>query len=196
MANLPEEERRSIFRSYLVEDAPILIQQPIAWTNQESIDSFLLLKKEVGDDDSGQRLLEEARRVFYEENSFIIFWNSLDRFLDDLLGRWPDAIPVKSLVRKITIRIERHECGCGNLVEYLQHARCLAESSTLESVTFEWWDSWRHRKATNAKGESDDNDANSGDDSGGESDDTLTKSLSIDGIWSSDEEEASVSPQC
>ncbi|RSL40046.1 hypothetical protein CEP54_016204 [Fusarium duplospermum] len=54
---LPEHERRS---------------EPIAWTNHESIDSLFLLKNEARDNEAGQRLLQEARQVFYEENSFIV----------------------------------------------------------------------------------------------------------------------------
>ncbi|KAL6351833.1 hypothetical protein LRP88_14884 [Fusarium phalaenopsidis] len=110
---LPEHERRSVFRAYLAEETPVLIQEPITWTSQESIDAFLLLKNEARDNEAGQRLLQEARQVFYEENSFIVLWSDLDRFFGDLLGRWADAVPVKSLVRRIIVRVERHECGAG-----------------------------------------------------------------------------------
>ncbi|KAH8669235.1 hypothetical protein BGZ61DRAFT_498078 [Ilyonectria robusta] len=180
---LPEDERRNVFREYLVEKTPIVIQQPIAWTSQESIDSFLLLKNEVRDNESGKRLLQEARQVFYEENSFIVFWSDLDRFLDDLLGRWTDAVPVKSLVRRITVRVERHECGCGNLAEYLQHARYFAKSPNLESISFEWWDSWRHWKANDVEEESVGDDTDNDDASGDESDGTLKESSSIGSVW-------------
>ncbi|RSL78545.1 hypothetical protein CEP52_017622, partial [Fusarium oligoseptatum] len=68
---LPENERHTVFRAYLAEKTPILIQEPISWTSHKSIDSFFLLKNEARDNEAGQRLLQEARKVFYEENSFI-----------------------------------------------------------------------------------------------------------------------------
>ncbi|KAJ3453527.1 hypothetical protein MRS44_017774 [Fusarium solani] len=173
---LSEHERRNVFRSYLAEKTPILIQEPIAWTSQESIDSFLLLKNEARDNEAGQRLLQEARQVFYEENSFIVLWSDLDRFFGDLLGRWTDATPVKSLVRKITVRIERHECGCGNLGDYLQRTRHFA--TNLESITFEWWDSWKHWEANNIEEESV-GDGTDDDESGR----TLKESSSIGSVW-------------
>lgn len=153
-----------------------MIQEPIAWTSHESIDSFLLLKNEARDNEAGQRLLQEARQVFYEENSFIVFWSGLDRFLGDLLGRWTDATPVKSLVRKITVRIERHECGCGNLGDYLHRTRHFA--TNLESITFEWWDSWKHWESNNIEEESVGDDID--DD---KSDGTLKESCSIESVW-------------
>ena len=173
---LPEHERRSVFRAYLAEKTPILIQEPIAWTSHKSIDSFLLLKNEARDNEAGQRLLQEARQVFYEENSFIVVWSDLDRFFDDLLGQWTDATPVKSLVRRITVRIERHECGCGNLGDYLQ--RTCHFATNLESITFEWWDSWKHWEANNIEEESV-GDGTDDDESGR----TLKESSSIGSVW-------------
>ncbi|KAJ3453609.1 hypothetical protein MRS44_017856 [Fusarium solani] len=173
---VPEHERRSVFRAYLAEKTPILIQEPIAWTSHESIDSFFLLKNEARDNEAGQRLLQEARQVFYEENSFIVLWSDLDRFFGDLLGRWTDATPVKSLVRKITVRIERHECGCGNLGDYLQRTRHFA--TNLESITFEWWDSWKHWEANNIE-EKSVGDGTDDDESGR----TLKESSSIGSVW-------------
>ncbi|SCO54726.1 uncharacterized protein FFNC_15639 [Fusarium fujikuroi] len=101
-----------IFRDYLVRENPIYIDGPGDWLNV--IDKLLTLVKEVlGFEGNAFRLLEEARRIFYVENHFIISFNNLGIFLDDALGTWAcDMDPVETLVQRLTIRIPRGEpCG-------------------------------------------------------------------------------------
>ncbi|KAJ3454992.1 hypothetical protein MRS44_013592 [Fusarium solani] len=159
---LPEHERSSVFRAYLAEKTPILIQEPIAWTSHESIDLFLLLKNEARDNEAGQRLLQEARQVFYEENSFIVLWSDLDRFFDDLLGRQD---------RKARVWMWK-PWGLS-----AAHPP-LCRVPNLESLSFEWWDSWKHWKVNNVE---EDSVGDGTDDD--KSDGTLKESSSIDSVW-------------
>ncbi|SPJ87903.1 uncharacterized protein FTOL_12372 [Fusarium torulosum] len=138
ICRMPSDDRRAILSRYLVEDGPVPIQEPIAWSDEESIGRFLSLKKVLGEDESRKHLLLEARRAFYEENSFIICLGGFSRFLDDMLGDWEDSVPVEMLVHDLTIRIEREECQCGQLMEYVQRLSYFAKMPQLRRVLFEW----------------------------------------------------------
>ncbi|KAF4963790.1 hypothetical protein FSARC_8216 [Fusarium sarcochroum] len=131
-------DRRAILCKYLVKETPVLVQEPIAWSNEESIGRFLLLKKLLNEDKSRQHLLLEARRVFYEENSFVIYLSGLSRFLDDMLGDWDDTVAVEMLVRDLTIKVEREKCQCGQLMEYMQRLSYFAKMPQLQRIVFEW----------------------------------------------------------
>ncbi|KAJ4148673.1 hypothetical protein NW765_016383 [Fusarium oxysporum] len=78
ISKMPSDDRRAVLCKYLVKEDPVVVQEPIAWSDEESIGRFLLLKRFLNNDESRRHLLLEARRVFYEENSFII---SLARIL-------------------------------------------------------------------------------------------------------------------
>ncbi|KAL3587962.1 hypothetical protein FPOAC2_14013 [Fusarium poae] len=135
--DMPSDDRRSLFRKYLVnKDKPILVQEPIAWSDDESIGMFLRLKKSL-DDESKKHILLEARRVFYEENSFVLLLSGLSRFLDDMLGDWEDAVPVEMLVRDLKVKVERNECQCGNLLDYIQRLTYFAKMPQLQKIAFE-----------------------------------------------------------
>ena len=137
--DMSSDDRRSLFQKYLVnKDKPVLLQEPIAWSDDESIGRFLLLKKFLDDDDSKKHLLQEARRVFYEENSFVLTLSGLSRFLDDMLGDWEDAVPVEMLVRDLTVKVERNECQCGQLLDYIQRLTYFAKMPQLQKIAVEW----------------------------------------------------------
>ncbi|OBS15604.1 hypothetical protein FPOA_13552 [Fusarium poae] len=137
--DMPSDDRRSLFHKYLVnKDKPILVQEPIAWSDDESIGRFFLLKKFLDEDESKKHLLLEARRVFYEENSFVLLLSGLSRFLDDMLGDWEDAVPVEMLVRDLTVKVERNECHCGQLLDYIQRLTYFAKMPQLQKITVEW----------------------------------------------------------
>ncbi|RSL45855.1 hypothetical protein CEP54_014098 [Fusarium duplospermum] len=136
---LPESKRHRLLRQCLVETAPLVIRHPIYETYQQSIHCFRLLKERFEDTSSGQRLIQEARRIFYEENSFVVFWAGLNHFLEDILGHWTNAISVKLLVRRVTVKVGRHECPNAGLAEVLSHFSALDNCPNLESISFEWW---------------------------------------------------------
>jgi hypothetical protein len=138
ICRMPSNDRRAILCKYLVKETPVLVQEPIAWSNEESIGRFLLLKKLLNEDKSRQHLLLEARRVFYEENSFVIYLSGLSRFLDDMLGDWDDTVAVEMLVRDLTIKVEREKCQCGQLMEYMQRLSYFAKMPQLQRILFEW----------------------------------------------------------
>ncbi|GKU08791.1 unnamed protein product [Fusarium langsethiae] len=139
MCDMPSDDRRSLFSKYLVnKDKPIFVQEPIAWSDNESIGRFLLLKKFLDEDKSKKHLLLEARRVFYEENSFVIMLGGLPRFLDDMLGDWQNAVPVEMLVRDLTVKVEKDECQCGELLEYIQRLTYVSKMPQLQKVVVEW----------------------------------------------------------
>lgn len=138
VCSMPSNDRRAILCKYLVKETPVLIQEPIAWSNEESIGRFLLLKKLLNEDKSRQHLLLEARRVFYEENSFVIYLSGFSRFLDDVLGDWDDIVAVEMLVRDLTIKVEREKCQCGQLMEYMQRLSYFTKMPQLQRIVFEW----------------------------------------------------------
>ncbi|KAJ3454275.1 hypothetical protein MRS44_018267 [Fusarium solani] len=172
IARFSSDDRRAILCKYLTDEKPIVIQEPIAWSDEKSIGRFFLLKKFLEADESRQQLLQEARQVFYEENAFIVSWAGFSRFLDDMLGDWIEAAPVESLVRDLTVIVERHECQCGQLMEYMEHASHFAKLPQLQRISFEWRDSFGGA-GVDASGrstplrydiENDANDANDADD--------------------------------
>ncbi|KAK2923346.1 MFS transporter superfamily [Fusarium oxysporum f. sp. vasinfectum] len=139
ISKMPSDDRRAVLCKYLVKEDPVMVQEPVAWSDEESIGRFLLLKRFLNNDESRRHLLLEARRVFYEENSFIISLAGFSRFLDDMLGDWEDAVAVEMLVRDLTIKVERQDCECGQLMEYIQRLSYFAKMPQLQKFTIEWY---------------------------------------------------------
>ncbi|KAF5701667.1 hypothetical protein FMUND_13793 [Fusarium mundagurra] len=199
ISNMPSDDRRAVLRKYLVNEDPITMQEPVAWSDQESIGRFLLLKRFLDNDRSRQHLLLEARRVFYEENSFIIPLDGFSRFLDDMLGDWEDTVAVEVLVRDLTIKVERQDCECGQLMEYIQRLSYFAKMPQLQKITVEWFTPTRNidealpcdwstlSSGNSSKGTSlhSATDGDSTSENGG-SNETLRWETSDDDIWSLD----------
>ncbi|KAL9572193.1 hypothetical protein ACKAV7_003681 [Fusarium commune] len=139
ISQMPSDDRRAVLCKYLVKEGPVVVQEPIAWSDEESIGRFLLLKRFLSKDESRKHLLLEARRVFYEENSFVISLSGFSRFLDDMLGDWEDAVAVEMLLRDLTIKVERQDCQCGQLMEYIQRLSYFAKMPQLRKITIEWY---------------------------------------------------------
>ncbi|WKT54265.1 hypothetical protein QSH57_004849 [Fusarium oxysporum f. sp. vasinfectum] len=201
ISKMPSDDRRAVLCKYLVKEDPVVVQEPIAWSDEESIGRFLLLKRFLNNDESRQHLLLEARRVFYEENSFIISLSGLSRFLDDILGDWEDAVAVEMLVRDLTIKVERQDCQCGQLMEYIQRLSYFAKMPQLQKFTIEWYtppknvddglpydwstlSSSNSSKGTSLHSVTDDD----GTYQNGGSNETLRWETSDDDIWSLDED--------
>ncbi|KAF4468485.1 hypothetical protein FALBO_4602 [Fusarium albosuccineum] len=189
---LPGSERRRVLRQHLVEIEPLIIQHPIYGTYQDSIRCFAMLKERAGADEFEQRLLRDARQMFYEENSFIVFWDGSGRLLGDILGHWDDVIPVNALVRRITVKISRREFPNGRLVDVLGYISALSNLANLESISLEWWDPTGPLKAIMEELDVGGGDVDPADDSGAESDRTLRNPFSDD-AYASDENESRTS---
>ncbi|KAF5974098.1 hypothetical protein FBULB1_7930 [Fusarium bulbicola] len=203
---LPSDTRRAILHKYLVTEEPILMQEPTGWSNEESIKRFILLKELLKEDESRRNLLLEARRVLYEENSFIIYFDDFPRFLDDMLGNWEGAAAVETLLRHLTVRVRRDECQCGQLMKYMQHASYFAMMPRLQRISFEWFDPSKDLNDADDRYASDGEGSLSScscgkrpvthsvwedgctDGSGGSSDTLRWESSDDDGIWSLDED--------
>ncbi|KAF5988544.1 hypothetical protein FBULB1_1420 [Fusarium bulbicola] len=203
---LPSDTRRAILHKYLVTEEPILMQEPTGWSNEESIKRFILLKELLKEDKSRRNLLLEARRVLYEENSFIIYFDDFSRFLDDMLGNWEGAAAVETLLRHLTVRVKRDECQCGQLMKYMQHASYFAMMPQLQKISFEWFDPSKDLNYADNRDAPDDDSSLSScscgkrsithnfweddcTDGSGDSSDTLRwESSEDDGIWSLDED--------
>ncbi|KAF5664044.1 hypothetical protein FHETE_7253 [Fusarium heterosporum] len=182
---LPSDTHRAVLHKYLVNEEPILMQEPTGWSNEESVKRFILLRELLKEDKSRRHLLLEARRVFYEDNSFIVYYDNLSRFLDDMLGNWEDAAAVETLVSDLRIRVKRDECRCGQLMKYMQHASYFTTMPQLQKVTFEWSDLPKDVDGDN--GDDSLSDESCWDDSG-DSSDTLRWEMSDDDVpWSLDE---------
>lgn len=137
-AALPEEERfkrwEEIFREcdgsflddfYLYEVAHF-----------EFFHSFKVLNRQMGHDTTGRRLVQEARRYFYERTSFVFSADWIDRFLADQLGTWDNAVPVEKLVRCVTIRVDRRRMDGSKIAQYLHH---LLQLTNIETLKVEVW---------------------------------------------------------
>ncbi|KAH7187342.1 hypothetical protein DER44DRAFT_680614, partial [Fusarium oxysporum] len=59
--------------------------------------------------------------------------------LYDMLGDWEDAVAVEMLVRDLTIKVERQDCQCGQLMEYIQRLSYFAKMPQLQKFTIEWY---------------------------------------------------------
>ncbi|KAH7113513.1 hypothetical protein EDB81DRAFT_670215 [Dactylonectria macrodidyma] len=138
-AKLDGVNRRGIFCQHLASEEYIEMHQFMDLSKVDAIRALLLFRKEFGTSRLGQQLSQEAKQVFYEENHFLVGLNDLDDFLRDILEDWGDAIPVKSLVRNLTVMVERHGCKCGHLADFLQQARIF---NNLDSISYEWRDCW------------------------------------------------------
>ncbi len=45
ISKMPSDDRRAVLCKYLVKEDPVVVQEPIAWSDEESIGRFLLLKR-------------------------------------------------------------------------------------------------------------------------------------------------------
>ncbi|KAH6949679.1 hypothetical protein BKA56DRAFT_499532, partial [Ilyonectria sp. MPI-CAGE-AT-0026] len=133
-AALPKDTRRNGFRKCLVENELIEFDGFVEWQHCKAIYTFLLFKEHLEGNEIGQQLIQEARQIFYEENSFMLSSTLLQWFLSDPLGGWEKSTPVKSLVRDITIRVDRRHCRGEDMVPSLQEA---FQFTDLERVSIE-----------------------------------------------------------
>lgn len=130
-AALSKDGRRNTFRRWLVENEPIEVDGFIEWQCCKAIRTFLLFKDHLEGNVMGQQLIHEARQVFYEENRFIMSSTLLDQFTSDSLGSWEKPVAVESLIRDITIRVDRRYCESENLALNLGGAFRLTDAERI-----------------------------------------------------------------
>ncbi|KAH7169615.1 uncharacterized protein B0J16DRAFT_273691 [Fusarium flagelliforme] len=86
---------------------------------------------------TGGRPLDDIAKMPSDDRRAVLC-NGFSRFLDDMLGDWEDAVAVEMLVRDLTIKAERQDCQCGQLMEYIQRLSYFAKMPQLQKITIEW----------------------------------------------------------
>lgn len=130
-AALSKDGRRNTYRRWLVENEPIEVDGFIEWQRCKAIRTFLLFKDHLEGNAMGQQLIHEARQVFYEENRFIMSSTLLNQFMSDSLGSWEKPATIESLIRDITIRVDRRYCESENLALNLDGAFRLTDAERI-----------------------------------------------------------------
>ncbi|KAH6876894.1 hypothetical protein B0T10DRAFT_465008 [Thelonectria olida] len=118
-ASLSKDGRRHTFRRCLVEDEPIEFDGIFEWQCCRAVYTFRLFMEHLNGDEAAQQLIQEARCVFYEENTFVMSSNWLNQFLNNKLGNGEKPASVESLVRHITVQVDRRYCNATNLASSL-----------------------------------------------------------------------------
>jgi len=112
-ASLPPRQRQAIFRSHLVQKRPVIIEEGDDDNDlNPHIASGVLLRQQhfMGDDDTGKRLVEEAREIYYGENHFNVRLHWLREFMSDYLGDHETKVPIAPFIKKeITIVADLHD---------------------------------------------------------------------------------------
>lgn len=98
------EERRTWFRAHLVADKILELRRSRASEPEPAERALrnLLARAETGKLE--KHFAEEARQVFYEENTFVVRSDILETFLEGSYGDEAGGTPVCDLVRGLTIK--------------------------------------------------------------------------------------------
>ncbi|KFG77525.1 ankyrin repeat domain protein 17 isoform a [Metarhizium anisopliae] len=104
LARKSAEERRTWFRGFLVADRPLELCESRVPESEpvERALRFFMAKAEIRGLE--RQFAEEARRVFYEENTIVVWSGVLESFLEGSYGDNASDIPVCDLVRQTTIK--------------------------------------------------------------------------------------------
>ncbi|KAI5456106.1 hypothetical protein BGZ63DRAFT_429165 [Mariannaea sp. PMI_226] len=156
-AKLDGEVRQQVFSQHLKTDDVVEMYKFMDLSKLDATHSFLVLRGQFGNTEVGKQLAEEARKVFYEQNQFLVWLPDLEDFLDDIL-EGDDADFVAKSVRRITILIDRHQCCCENLMDPFQRTASLICHGNLLSITYKWRNCWEPYE-----GESEDEDGDCAD---------------------------------
>ncbi|KAH7190938.1 hypothetical protein BKA60DRAFT_601830 [Fusarium oxysporum] len=79
---------------------------------------------------TGGRPLDDISKMPSDDRRAVLY---------DMLGDWEDAVAVEMLVRDLTIKVERQDCQCGQLMEYIQRLSYFAKMPQLQKFTIEWY---------------------------------------------------------
>jgi hypothetical protein len=120
----------------LVSKEPIVVHDPLFWSNDGIIRQFISIKAFLVDDDPQQSQLLEARQVFYRKNTFIVSLDWLSLFLDDILGDW-EGISVERLVQDVIIQVNGSDVYRGAALGCMQHLPCPTRELDLSWACFE-----------------------------------------------------------
>lgn len=102
----------------------------------ESFLDFKLLDQQMGHGAMERRLVQEARRFFYQRTVFVFSADWIEKFLADQLGQWNDAVPVEKLVRRVIIRVDRRRMDGSKIAQYLRRS---LEFTNIDNLKVEIW---------------------------------------------------------
>ncbi|KAM0364333.1 hypothetical protein ACHAO7_009395 [Fusarium culmorum] len=123
----------------LISEYPIVVQDPLYWSNDDIIRQLILIRKCLTKDALKQSLLLEARRVFYQRNAFIVSMDWLPLFLEDILGDWED-LSVEELVLDLTLQANGDDIYHGPARGLTQHQPGLTKQLSLSKTPSElYW---------------------------------------------------------
>ncbi|KAF4462591.1 hypothetical protein FALBO_10596 [Fusarium albosuccineum] len=176
-----------VFRHNLVQEEPIDMRLPLP--DSGPVHSFLQMRRYlITLEEPRMDLIEEARRFFYENNSFLVHFDDFASFLNDMLDDWLHAAPVELLVQNLTIRVDRHTRQWEQVAAFIEQACFSYRLSSLQRISFEWQDDFEGPNRSFANGwqpirhnvddDGSSTDSSSGSDCSSSSSDTVTCSPS------------------
>ncbi|KAH8669217.1 hypothetical protein BGZ61DRAFT_364150 [Ilyonectria robusta] len=98
--------------------------------------SFKVLDRHIGHGTMERRLIQEARRFFYQRTEFVFSADWIGKFLADQLGQWNDAVPVEEVVRSVIIRVDRRRMDGSKIAQYLRRS---LEFTNIDCLKVEIW---------------------------------------------------------
>lgn len=105
---LPKESRNEVFRRHLVQEDYVQIEEGDEedFFNPKLADGVLLRQEYfMGNDEVGKQLVEEAREIYYAENTFTVRSHWLCEFVRDTLADGK-PIAIEPLVRRIMVQVD------------------------------------------------------------------------------------------
>lgn len=131
-----EMERQAIFRRLFV--APCSVEFEAADIEEQEPEAirFRHFMEQTAQSQSERQYKDEARSIFYRENSFVVWAKDLGNFLSGRYGDPNSQIPVCELVRDMTVALCCPSASFQNDADGLAGALCLMD---LEKLSIELW---------------------------------------------------------
>ncbi|KFZ06229.1 hypothetical protein V502_09913 [Pseudogymnoascus sp. VKM F-4520 (FW-2644)] len=105
---LPIKDRNEVYRRYLTQETNVRIEEGDDENicNPQIKDGVLLRQKYfVGKDDAGEQIVQEAREIYYQENTFDIRSHWLGEFMIDHLAD-RTRFHVAPLIRRVVVTVD------------------------------------------------------------------------------------------
>jgi hypothetical protein len=118
LARKSAEERRTWFGEYLVADEPLELCESQASEPKLVERALRTFMSRADNGELERQFAEEARQVFYEGNTFVVWSGILERFLRGSYGDETSRIPVCELVRTMTMKFTSYV----EIFEFLEQA--------------------------------------------------------------------------
>jgi hypothetical protein len=117
--NLPDEDRNTVYRRYLTQEQNVMIEEGDEedFFNPKIADGVLLRQQyRVGNDEAGKQIVQEARKTYYQENTFTIRSHWLGEFMIDTLADGT-RFHVAPLIRSILVTVDLENIWGDELVD-------------------------------------------------------------------------------